>query len=150
MLWYIIDGWNLANSISELEKDSEPHLNLLRYLKAKRLTGSSNNKVTVVFDGMPKLGGTERDIEVIFSQAQSADDIIKQTMTKSQKKKQMVVVSDDREIRDCARSLGVRIMRCGDFVKTKQKKRSAGDEKNISYRLQREITEELRKKWLNE
>ena len=61
-------------------------------------------------------------------------------------KKSVVVVSDDREIKDYARGMRARLCSTADFLKLKKK--SQVGSKDISYSLQHEITEEMRKIWL--
>ena len=58
------------------------------------------------------------------------------------------MVSDDRQIRDNTKKDGARSSRIADFLKTKKKPQRS--EKDISYSVQHEITEELRRLWLKE
>jgi len=146
MLVYIIDGFNLAHKIPQVKKSADIHLDLIRYIKSKKLTGSRNNKVTVVFDGRTDPEAAKEAVfKVIFSGPVSADDIIKDKVRKAKNKKQIVVVSDDREIRDFVKSQGARVCNVMDFVKTDKRAKKEG--KEISYALQNEITEEMRKIW---
>lgn len=146
MLVYIIDGFNLIHKISSLKNSSSCHLDLIHYIKKNRLTGSKNNRVIIIFDGKRnEEAAGEREFEVIFSETRSADEVIKEKMRKIKNKSCVVVISDDREIRDYARTEQVRSSFLSDFIKIKNKK--IEQEKNISYSLQREITEQLRKVW---
>ncbi|MBD3263694.1 MAG: hypothetical protein GF375_01155 [Candidatus Omnitrophica bacterium] len=150
MLLYIIDGFNVIHKVPEVKKSTSPQKNLISYIAHHKLTGSKNNKVVLVFDGfyaepLPR----EKNFEIIFSRDKDADSLIKYRMQKSKRKSETIAVSDDREIRDEARKLGVRLLRVGDFLK-KRKKRIPQDRKDISYSLQYEITEELRRIWLKD
>ena len=71
-------------------------------------------------------------------------------MSKFKKTSEVVVVSDDREIRDAVKKFGARVCRTADFLKTKKKQTDQEGVKDISYTLQHEITEELRKLWLKD
>lgn len=146
MLVYIIDGYNLLHKIPVLKNSITPCRDLIRYIKKDKLTGSKNNKVIVVFDGSTPDNLMESDFEVIFSYDKSADEIIKKKIEKFEIKSQVVVVSDDREIRDAAKRARAVSLRTFEFIKTRVKTQKS--EKEISYSLQREITEELRRIWL--
>lgn len=148
MLAYIIDGFNLVHKIPSVKKSITPHIDLIRYIKAKKLTGSANNKVTIVFDGKVNFEAAgEAVFKVFFSQGKTADDVIKGILEKTKNKSETVVVSDDREIRDFTKRLRAKSCRVAEFIKTAPKAKKEED-KEISYSLQNEITEEMRKIWL--
>jgi len=146
MLVYIIDGFNLAHKIPQVKRSAGIHLELIRYIKSKKLTGSRNNKVIVVFDGRPEpQAAKEASFKVVFSGRVSADEVIKDKVRNAKNKGQIIVVSDDREIRDFAKDHRVKTCHVMDFVKTA--KGAKKESKDISYSLQNEITEEMRKIW---
>jgi predicted RNA-binding protein with PIN domain len=154
MLLYIIDGFNLVHKIPSVKKSNIPQLELIHYIKNHKLTGSRNNKVVVVFDGSLQIEAKrEAEFEVVFSGGRSADDLIKARIDKIKSSKyplsELIVVSDDREIRDYAKKQGVVSERAVDFIKPANTAVSE-DSKDISYPLQKEITDELRKIWLKE
>ncbi|UCG35411.1 MAG: NYN domain-containing protein [Candidatus Omnitrophota bacterium] len=150
MLVYIIDGFNVIHKIPTLKSSSNPWQDLISYIKQKKLTGSKNNKVCIVFDGSPRTDALrERQFQILFSCERDADDVIKERIQKAKNKRQIVLVSDDREIRDFAKAQGANLLSVADFLKVKQKQKKEPS-KDISYSLQREITEELRKIWLKE
>ena len=150
MLRYIIDAFNLVHRVKSLKSSDTPHRDLIRYIRTNKLTGSKNNKVIVVFDGRINDDALREkgDFEVVFSGQISADEIIKKRVDKIKNKSETVVVSDDRQIRDITKRQGARSCRIADFLKTKSKTQES--EKEISYGLQHEITEELRRIWLKE
>ena len=150
MLLFIIDGFNLVHKIASLKSSSFPQRDLIHYINKNRLTGSRNNKVIIAFDGKadPE-AARSRGVEVLFSGDRSADEVIKKRLEKIKNRSQVVVVSDDLEIRDAARAAGAKICRTADFIKKKRKK-EINEAKEIDYSVQREITEELRKIWLKE
>lgn len=154
MLLYIIDGFNLVHKIPSVKKSDIPQLELIHYIKNNKLTGSHNNKVVIVFDGALQMEAKkEAEFEVIFSAERSADDLIKLRIDKIKSSKyplsEVIVVSDDREIRDYAKKQGAVSERAGDFIKP-AKKIVKEESKDISYPLQKEITDEMRKIWLKE
>jgi len=148
MLVYYIDAFNLIHRLPPLRDASSPHQALLRYMRANSLTGSSANRVTVVFDGHPVAGLDSCGYEIVFSFSSPADDIIKQRVGAMKNSRQAVVVSDDRAIRDCVRRLGAEVLRLDEFIR-RRKRRAAGaeEEKEIGYNLAREINEEMKEIW---
>lgn len=151
MLVYIIDGFNLLHKIEVLKTSINPHRDLIEYIRSNKLTGSRTNKVIIVFDGSTNWRvGREKEYEVIFSQEKSADTVIKERLREIKNISEVVVVSDDREIKDAAKRLRARVLTTGEFIKRKTKQIDNTQEKGISYVLQREITEELRKVWFGE
>ncbi len=154
MLWYIIDGWNVAHKVKELKRSSLMYEELVYFIIRNGLTGSKNNRVTIVFDG--NCSTEERrwpnNVNVIFSGEESADEVICRKVSRSKRKNHIVVVSNDRKIRDYVRMHGVSVKRVEEFLarSIKDKTRAISSGKSISYRLQREITEELKKIWLGE
>lgn len=154
MLLYIIDGFNLVYKIPSVKNSDIPQLELIHYIKNNKLTGSHNNKVIIIFDGALQMDAKrEAEFDVIFSGEISADDLIKSRINKIKNSKfplsEVIVVSDDREIRDYAKKQGAVSERAVDFIKPHS---SSGKEevKDISYPLQKEITDELRRIWLKE
>ena len=150
MLVYIIDGFNLAHKIEELRGSSCLQQDLIQYIKKHALTGSRNNKVTVVFDGNMRWGFSEKEFEVLFSGKHTADTLIKRRVENSSNVRQVVVVTDDREVRDFVRRRGASLCRVKDFIRGKKKKKRQETAKDISYPLARQITEELRRIWIDE
>jgi len=149
MLQYIIDGFNLAHKISSLKKSSNIHQDLVNYIKNHKLTGSRNNKVLIVFDGKPnRLSTQEKEFKIIFSDQKSADELIAKRLENMGATSEVVVVSDDLEVKRNAKDQGARVCGTAEFIKTKKK--DVWRSKDIDYTLQREITEELRKIWLGE
>lgn len=156
MLLYIIDGFNLVHKIPSIKNSDIPQLELIRHIKKHKLTGSPNNKVIVIFDGSFQLQArNEAEFEVLFSGEVSADDLIKAKIDKIKNSKypmsEVIVVSDDRELRDYAKKQGAVSQRAGDFLSLSRED-SKGKEasKDISYTLQKEITDEMRRIWLKE
>lgn len=161
-LHFVIDGYNLIKQTSVLNKINleDSREALIRFLKISRPQG--NNPVTVVFDGIE--GGFYcRDIsgiEVIFSSHQSADDKIKRMVERSPNPKNMVVVTNDREIRSFAQAHLSQIKKVEEFLAKVNpldttRARHAGvrpyeDNKILSPQKASEITEEMKKVWLKQ
>ena len=154
-LHFVIDGYNLIKQTAVLNKINleDSREALIRFLKIRRPQG--NNPVTVVFDGIE--GGFYcRDIsniEVIFSSHQSADDRIKRLVESSPNPKNMVVVTNDREIRSFAEDHRARIKKVEEFLAKLNPKDAdprSDANKTLSPQKASEITEEMKRVWLKQ
>ncbi len=161
-LQFVIDGYNIINhpqfGKSANKRTRSPLFALLDVIKTKRLCGSTRNGITIVFDGYinePQLCQYRDEIKVVFSYDETADEEIKRIIERAKNKKNMVVVSDDREIADFAKISGAKPLSVNEFLKP------AIEDRNESLRLREDsfkqqlnysqiqaINEELKKKWL--
>jgi predicted RNA-binding protein with PIN domain len=157
MLRYIIDGWNLVHKIPQIKNRPRPQQDFVSFIKNNRLTGSKNNRVTIVFDGYGNINDLiqEKDFRIIYSQQRSADDVIIDIVRRAKHKKQLLVVSDDRQIISQIKSYGANYLSTSNFLKPKNKNKFNSSQgkydtkyKKISRQLQKEITDYLKKKWL--
>lgn len=164
-LHYIIDGYNIINNrlfTANRKRMGSVQLALLGLIKDNRLCGSEKNQVTVVFDGYcaefePKCRNS--GINVVFSKDVTADERIKRIIDISVNLKNIIVVSDDKEISYFAKYAGCKTMDVAEFmgklaVSDSQKKADT-KEKNLSkqdlnYSQMNKINEELRKLWLSD
>lgn len=131
---------------------------LLDIIKTKRLCGSPRNEIIVVFDGFinePQLGEYRNEMRVIFSYDETADDKIKQIIEQAKNKKNIIVVSDDREIADFAKIYGAKPLSGNEFLKPINEDRNESMRTNsdsfkqqLNYSQIQAINEELKKKWL--
>jgi len=162
-LHYILDGYNII-------KRAEPWANkslrmgreaLIHMIEVRRPQGSVKNKVTIVFDGQPGMVDESKATlaTIVFTSGQTADDKIKGIVAASHHKKNIVVVTDDKDIRFHVRALGAKILGCGDFLKANS---VAGHEtyepslgkkanlhlKRIDRNTERKINQEFEKIWL--
>lgn len=162
-LHYIIDGYNIINNrlfAVNRKKMKSPHLALLDLIKDNRLCGSEKNQVTLVFDGYsaefePKC--LNRGANVVFSKEETADEIIKQIIDISVNLKNIIVISDDKEISYFAKYAGCKTMEVAEFMGklavSCEKKKADINEKNLSkqdlnYSQINKINQELKNLWL--
>lgn len=113
----MIDGYNFLKSITGTKFISEQQMrDWISYFE--KYIGYKGNKVIVVFDAGPYLfASSDRygAVEVWYAgQHQTADDWIKKWLSKN-KEKDILLVSSDREIRDCAENLDVVSISSQDF-----------------------------------
>jgi len=147
MLTYIVDAFNVIHRVPQLRNSDKPHFNLITYIRKNLLTGSSNNKVIIVFDGHPVSGLFDPAYQVIYSFSTTADAVIKRKLDGFSNKRSVAVVSDDRAIRDYAKKSGAVSLRTGEFLNKIKEVTYNAQDKGISYSLEREITDEMRKIW---
>jgi predicted RNA-binding protein with PIN domain len=105
-------------SALNLAKLEDQRCHLIRFIEQRRPQGSANNRVTIVFDGnIDVFGGMQSSTaKIIFSQNGSADDEIKKIVAQVKNAKDIVVVSDDRDIQYAVRALGAKVSRVRDFL----------------------------------
>ncbi len=157
-LQYIIDGYNITNHPKFAEQIpkgfTDSRSSLIQLIKTKK-SSSPHNKFWVIFDGYPgeSLDNQEKgNIMVIFSRRESADERIKKLLELIPNPKNVIVVSDDKEIKFFARSCRAKAESAEDFLALKDKvghKRGESPETEISYTQKHKINEELKKLWLS-
>ena len=162
-LHYLIDGYNLVKSTPVFNDRSlaDGRDALITWLTSVRPQGSANNRVTVVFDGRSDVFGdpSRGEIQVIFTQDTSADDRIRDMVEQHPRVKDVIVVSNDKDITIYSRALGAKIVSIEEFTKSLKGKRSkpvsskpstvkpAQPGKYISHAQEDAINKEFRKLW---
>ncbi len=153
-LHYIIDGYNLIKhpSFWPAKKFRDERLTLLELIRTEKLCGSSKNKITVVFDGYAgNFKSNDSGIEVIFSGERTADEKIKEIVQSRGNPKNIVVVSDDREIKDFAKICSAKAVGIEEFIYHKKKRIKVEDESlkpELTYSAMHKINQELKQIWL--
>ena len=159
---YLLDGYNIIPALPtlDLKRLQEAREGLIRLIEIHRPQGSLSNKVTIVFDGQSEIFGQIHSgtVKIIFSRGKSADDCIKRMVADSKQKKNIVVVTNDRDIRFFVRAQGAQVVSVQDFIKKMRadflRKRSnpsspsGEDSKQISKTLEFKITSELEEIWV--
>lgn len=165
-LHYILDGYNIIRhpDFISVKKIKDARVGLLRFITDKKPCGSSNNKVTVVFDGSGDLDTarvSNKRIEVLFTGFfpaagaeafhSNADDKIKKLVRDSKNPRIIVVVSDDREIQFFIKSYGARSMSAAEFINKGvaiPKPQKDLPKIGLSYSQTAKINKELEDLWL--
>lgn len=156
-LEFIIDGYNLIKHpllAAQAKNSPSDRSALLNYIRFNKLTGSPKNSVTVVFDGYPDSyePANDTDISVVFSRMISADDKIRKLVEESGNRKQIVVVSNDREIQSMAKMLGATVVGIETFVRYDKKaeiaRKNLESDPKLTFAQMQKINDELRKLWL--
>jgi predicted RNA-binding protein with PIN domain len=109
----VINQMSLVNLKLEDQRDK-----FIKLIELCHPQGNRANKVTVVFDGQPDVYSPARHSEVkeIFSSGETADDKIKSMVRLANIKKNIVVVTDDRDIQFAVRGEGANIMPTVEFI----------------------------------
>src|SRR5690242_6830300 len=119
-LHYLLDGYNILHQISALtQKDLDEQRRILIVLiELQHPQGSLRNKVTLVFDGRPGLGGVPPSslVKVIFTWENSADEKINDILQQAQTPRNFVVVTDDRAVQYAAKSFGATVCPVSEFI----------------------------------
>lgn len=165
-LHYLLDGYNIIPQIPDLaiQRLEEQRYRFVRMIEVSSPQGSLRNEVTVVFDGRPDvIGGMRSSVaKIIFSRGESADNKIKKIVTRSSNKKNIVVVTDDRDIQYSVRAMGAKVIGVQEFLlkmnlskagikrgRGNKGRGGAGGSKYISKSREARITLEFKKIWLN-
>lgn len=159
-LQYVIDAYNLINHPA-FKPATKSSLNiqhaLANFIKFNKLTGSKNNQIILVFDGYPPPVvdiPQEENIACIFSRSKEADELIKKIIENSVSPKNIIVVTDDKEVQLASRFLHAQVSSIEAFICGKQNKKSISAKKfdsedpKLSYSKMQIINAELAKKWL--
>ena len=152
---------------SKLAKLEDQRLDLIGFVEKYSPQGSLKNRVTIVFDGsLDVFGGMKSTAaKIIFSQGESADDKIRAMVAQAHNTKDIVVVTDDRDIQYAIGALGAKAISVKEFLSRKKqsgKNKSVGGksskrvkkdslpEKHISKTDESKITSEFGKIWLKD
>jgi len=132
---------------------------LADFIRLNRLTGSKNNSAVLVFDGYPPPAEDiprENGLLCIFSRAKEADELIKKIVQDSTSPRNIIVVSDDKEVQLTSRFLHAQTCSVKEFIYGKKNNKAVTDAKldavdfELSYAKMQKINTELRKKWLGQ
>ncbi|MFH1413893.1 MAG: NYN domain-containing protein [Candidatus Omnitrophota bacterium] len=155
-LQYVIDGYNVIKHpfiTLKNKKYKDSRLSLLEFIRRNKLTGSLKNRVIVVFDGYPDSRESDNltSISVIYSRKISADEKIIKIIQGYSDHKNIIVVSDDKEIRFSVRPYGVKILGVAEFINKKARSIYREDpslKPELTHTLMHQINQELRQIWL--
>ena len=150
----------------KLNKLEDQRRDLVCFIEQCSPQGSSKNRVTIVFDGDEDVFGGMKSsaATIVFSQGESADDKIRRIVAEAKNTKNIVIVTDDRDIQYAVGALGAKAISVSQFLSkgqstgkrkpaaqknTKQAKKVSSElEKYISKTDESKITSELGKIWL--
>jgi predicted RNA-binding protein with PIN domain len=165
----LLDGYNVLRKIRRFADLSleDGRTALIRLVQESRPQGSARNGVTIVFDGREDVVSLDSpaDVRVIFSKGESADDVIKRLVQESRSPRDIVLVTEDRDLGYFCRSLGAEIWNIARFTaqarKSGEKLRSGvvrrprksgepAENKVIGKVFEDKVNREFSKIWLKE
>ncbi len=163
----LLDGYNVLRKIPQFAELSleDGRKALVRLIQTNRPQGSDRNEVVVVFDGKEGVISLDFpvDVRVLFSKGETADDLIKRIVEESASARDIILVTDDRELGLFCRSLGAELWsvsrfrsqarKTGEKLKTGVRPRPSRVEpegKVIGKTFEDRVNREFSKIWLKE
>lgn len=159
-LQYIIDSYNIINHPrfkAAAKRASSIQRSLHDFIRLNRLNGSPKNTVVLVFDGYPAPGQEipeEQGLIWIYSRKIDADEKIKKLVEESGQPRNIIVVSDDRQVQLMSRSLHAHACGVEEFIRGKKSKnlvateKADSDDTKLTYSQMQKINAEFKKRWL--
>ena len=133
MRHYIIDGNNLIGKIASLQKlqkkNKQSSRDKLAFILESYFLGKPNNKISLHYDGFPGQSIKIQNIRIIYSGKKTADDEIKYQIEQEKNRRNLIVVSSDRNLKDFASVCGCDWMSCEDFAKAVMNRSPDDEEK---------------------
>ncbi len=118
---YLIDGNNIIGHAADLDLGDPRSRDglIFKLLAFQRLT---RKRIRLVFDGPPDGESSVRAVNEKFtvhhpSPGESADAVLKDMIARGVDRRQTVVVSSDRGLRDFVRAHGLRTMTAPEFIR---------------------------------
>lgn len=157
-LHFVLDGYNIIRRTPKLDCDNlrQSRQNLVDFIIRYQPQGSLKNRLTIVFDGKSDIiyHKDTSSVELIFSEDESADDLIRKIIAKSSNKKNICLVSDDKGLASSVKDVGVKVYSVLDFLSKvnpkplKDKKQNIENKSTLGYSQIQDINKELSRLWL--
>jgi predicted RNA-binding protein with PIN domain len=133
MRHYIIDGNNLIGKIGTLyhlqKKNKQSSRDKLAFILESYFLGKRNIKVSLHFDGFAGESIKVQNIRIIYSGNKTADDEIKSQIEQDKSRRNLIIVSSDRNLKDFASVCRCGWTSCEDFAKEILNRSSDDEEK---------------------
>lgn len=162
---YVVDAFNLSHKVFPENCQEDNHQFIIDFIWKNSLKGSDRNGLVLVFDGGLVEGLQGRGFKLKFGNSRKADEVIKDFIAKVPARTELIVVSDDNEIKSFARTHEKKTCSIAEFISKSHlgakspgcargaKNRGGRDhssEKSIPKSLEEKITAELTKLWVKE
>lgn len=161
---FLLDGYNILRQMPGTDELSleDGRAKLIRFVRDRQPQGSPRNAITIVFDGQEGVCSFDflGQSGVIFSKGETADDLIKRMVEESSAPRDIVLVTDDRDLLYFCRTQGAEIWSVARFLahgeKAAQKAgtgiaprgTSGNDGKTIPKVFEDRVNRELKDVWL--
>jgi len=133
MKHYIIDGNNLIGKVKKLSdlqnKDKQSAREQVAYILQNHFSGKKI-KMTLHFDGYENMKINPKGGKIIYSESRTADEKIKEQVSSSNSRNNIIVVSSDNGIRNFAKVCGCSLMTSEEFYHSISIKNQIDDEEN--------------------
>ena len=114
MKTFLIDGNNLIGKIKTLfalqQKDKQSSREQLVFLLEKNFK-NQKNKGILYFDGFQSTAIASNYLKIKYSQNQTADDIIREDISQTKNRKNLIVVSSDSALSNFARACSCEVIK---------------------------------------
>ncbi|GAB4126865.1 MAG: hypothetical protein Fur0015_00430 [Ignavibacteriales bacterium] len=131
---YFIDGNNVIGKSSQLKRlqKNNPQesrekflLHVEKYFYQKKVS------VNLYFDGFMKSALASSKIKIIYSDRKTADELIREDISKAKNPRTICLVSSDLELIDFARKNSCKIIKSEEFLSDSDKKISDAEKENF-------------------
>jgi predicted RNA-binding protein with PIN domain len=157
----IIDGYNVLRKVKRFDRHLDLSLeagraHFIGAVESYRSRNRSFDEVVIVFDGKEGIGPSREvcrcNVRASFSRGgSSADDHIRNLLSRHAKSCRITVVSDDNYVRNSARAYGADVMACAAFATHIAGKRTRADasdsERGLAPHEIDEINAAMRRAW---
>ncbi|HSL90717.1 MAG TPA: NYN domain-containing protein [Ignavibacteriaceae bacterium] len=131
MRHFIIDGNNLIGKMPSVKsKDKNAEREKLAFI-LERYFSNRKVKVSLHFDGHKKLPIKVTGIKILYSENQTADDLIKNEIERTTNRKNIIFVSSDNNLKEFARVCSCEVKSSEDFGKDITSSQNNDEEANI-------------------
>jgi len=119
MKTYLLDGNNLIGKIKKLfalqQKDKQASREQLVFLLEKYF-GRQKNKAILYFDGFISSAIASDFLRIKYSQSQTADDLIREEISNSKNRKNLIVITSDTALSNFARACSSEVQKSETFA----------------------------------
>ncbi|OQX83582.1 hypothetical protein B6D60_10310 [candidate division KSB1 bacterium 4484_87] len=151
---YLIDGYNVIHKIPELKNALEINLEKARNLLIHRILNYLTTKkieITLVFDGddVGYVGNPyerRKKLHIYYSHApEKADPVIKRILREKATSTQLILVTEDREIINFGKNMGVKNILPSQFYSLLRKE---AQQNQLDQKFDKPMSEEELTEWL--
>lgn len=145
MKTFLIDGNNLIGKITRLrralqQKDKQASREQLIFLLEKHFV-NQKNKGIVYFDGFQSTAIASNYLKIKYSQSQTADDIIREDISQTKNRKNLIVVTSDLALSNFAHVCSCEVIKSENFYRQSLQTKQSESESGIIDKLNNQTNE---------
>jgi len=134
MKTFLIDGNNLIGKVKKLfalqQKDKQASREQLIFLLENYFKGQKNKGI-VYLDGFQSTAIASNHVKIKYSQSQTADDIIREDISREKNRKKLILISSDSALSNFARACSCEVIKSEVFSKNFYQSESGQNENGI-------------------